>query len=97
MTEAQAELPWVGIAREDAREWWRSNSGAPLSEYAAWIASEYEPKTLLGLGYLPTPAPSGRRLTANQKDILDDVHAGLADAAKYQFRFPSQWAGGRHL
>lgn len=68
--------PWVNIGREDAREWWRDHSGASFAEFAQWIAEEYEPHIYRsGFGWRP-----GRRLTALERDILDDVHVGLVEA-----------------
>lgn len=76
----QATSPWAGIAREDAKEWWRDHPGAAFSEFAAWVADRYEPHIFQsGFGWRP-----GRhaRMTLFEQEILDDVHIGLVQAAE---------------
>lgn len=76
-TEIREPFPaWVTIGRDDAREWWRDHPQASFSEFAEWVSDHYEPHIFRsGFGWTP-----GRRLTALEKDILDDIHTGIAEA-----------------
>jgi hypothetical protein len=70
---------WVGIARDDAREWWRDHPGSTFSEFAEWVADRYEPYIFTsGFGWRPA---RHARMTAFEREILDDVHVGLHEAA----------------
>lgn len=74
MVTTRFQSAWVGIARDDAREWWRENKGATFAEFAEW-ALEQEGRLLRGAGI------SGRkRLTALQHEIIDDIQRGLTEA-----------------
>lgn len=73
-----AVSPWVGMAAEAAREWWRDHPGYSLGEYDGWVYREYEPLVLRGMG---VPAGVAGRLTVTQRSALDAVHAGLVEGA----------------
>jgi hypothetical protein len=80
--------PWVGIAHDDAWDWLRQNRGVTAQEYGAWVAAEYEPRILTGIGYLRGGALVPRPLTQVQREILDDVHTGLMEAGRSVFADP---------
>lgn len=69
----------MGIARQDAREWFRDHPGAPLAEFDEWVGW-YELAMLHGCGY------AGGRLTGRFQGILDDIHVGLAHAVEERQR-----------
>jgi hypothetical protein len=74
--------PWQIIALDAGREWWRDHPGAPLLEYATWIATEYEPMVLRNIN----GARHARQLSRQQREILDDVHHGMSEAAEDELR-----------
>lgn len=77
----RAESPWVGIAREDAKDWWRQHPGAPFSEFAEWADRRYLPVTLSGMGWR-----GDRPLTPKEQEALADVYVGLSEAATLETR-----------
>jgi hypothetical protein len=45
-----ATSPWLQMAHDDAREWFRDHPGAPLAEFTAW-AERYEVQEVLRAGF----------------------------------------------
>lgn len=73
---------WTGISSGDAREWWRDHPGATFTEFADWVYDDYEPHIFRsGFGWRPG---KHARMTALEREILDDVHAGLAEATEVE-------------
>lgn len=71
--------PWVGMAKLDAREWFRDHRGAPLAEFDVWVG-KYELAMLMGSGYRGGP------LSTQLQEILDDIHLGLTEAVEERRR-----------
>ena len=69
--------PWFDMAHEAGREWFRDNPGAPLAEFEAWVALDYEPRQLLAAGFGWAP---GQLFDDKMQQSLDDAHAGLGRA-----------------
>lgn len=69
----------MGIARLDAREWFRDHPGASLHEFDQWVDG-YEVAMLRGSGY------RGGRLTTQLQEILDDIHVGLSQVVEERRR-----------
>jgi hypothetical protein len=74
--------PWLTIAREDGREWWRLHPGAPLLEFYQWVMDEYEPMVLRNV----RGARHARQFNRIQQDALDDVARGMLEAAEAELR-----------
>jgi hypothetical protein len=45
-----AASPWLQMAHDAARDWFRDHPGAPLAEYGAWCEG-YEYGQVLAAGY----------------------------------------------
>lgn len=80
----RSSSPWVGMARDEAKEWWRDHPGASFSEFAEWVDGHYEPQVFTaGFGWHPRRS-LGRRMTAIEQEVLDDVHVGLHEAVELE-------------
>jgi hypothetical protein len=72
-----AASPWLWMAHDEARDWFRDHPGADLADYRAWCeACEYGQVLAAGHGWRP-----GDDVTQQMQDALDAAVVGL-DAAR---------------
>lgn len=70
---APADHPANGMARADAREWFRDNHRAPWDEFHTWVRDVYTPRIVTGYGCHPD-----RPVTPAAQAALDAAHVGIA-------------------
>jgi hypothetical protein len=75
-----AASPWLQMAHDQARDWFRRHPGAPLTDYAAWCeAYEYGQVLTAGYGWQP-----GGEVTQQMQEALDAAYVGLRAAREVE-------------
>jgi hypothetical protein len=75
-----AVSPWLPMAHDDARDWFRDHPGAPLADFTAWCeAYEYGQVLAAGYGWQP-----GDPVTRQMQEALDAAYVGLQAAREVE-------------